>query len=261
VSALVKGFASLGPAWRRVITAVGPLTAIIGTLLALGLIHPCGGDALAQGATRTGDAGTAHVDLAFTGAGRSFTGQGDFDYRAHRGAMHYDFSGTPGAEALDDVAVIFWGSHAYLGLGGGKGTNWVRFDVATAQKLLADTAAAQGAKPPPDVAALGDLQLNDPSQVLSYLTKAHGAKKIGTGTEFGVATTIYRAPVDTKGGHLVITASVGDDQYIHRLQIAGPDFTMDLRLSRFGNAVAVQPPPAAKVSELSDVLARAPLGG
>jgi hypothetical protein len=257
MTALRKGFASLGPVGRRVIAAVGPITAIIGTLLALGLIHPFGGDALAQGATRTGDAGTAHVDLAFKGAGRSFTGQGDFDYRAHRGVMQYDFSSTPGAESLDDVAVVFLGSHAYLGLG----RRWVRFDIATAQKLLADAAAVNGGEAPPDVAALGDLQLNDPSQVLGYLTDAHGAKKIGEATEFGVHTTIYRAPVGTKNGRLVVTASVGDDEYIHRLQIAGPDFTMDMRLSRFGSPVTVKPPPAGQVSELGDLLARAPLGG
>jgi hypothetical protein len=259
MSALTARFAHLKPAYRGALALVGPMCAIIGSLLALGLIHPFGGDALAAGATQTSDAGTAHVDLTFTGNGREFDGHGDFDYRSHHGQMRYDFSATPGAEALDDVPVVFWGRHAYIGLGGG----WVRFDVATAQKLLADHAAvAGGAVPAPDVAALGDLQLNDPSQILSYLTDAHGAKKIGEATEFGVATTMYQAPIDTAAGRVVVTAWVGDDDFIHRLKITGSDgagkpFTMDLRLSHFGAGIDVKPPPADKVSELSDVLARA----
>jgi hypothetical protein len=257
MSALRTGFAQLRLPWRGVVAAVAPITAIVGMLLALGLIHPFGGDALAQSATRTGDAGTSHVDLTFKSGDRVFSAQGDFDYRAHRGSMNYDFSGTPGMQSLDDIGVVFWGDHAYMRFG----DKWVRFDPATAQKLLADSAAAQGRPAPPDdVKALGDLQLNDPSQVLTYLTKTHGAKKIGEATEFGVHTTIYRAPIDTDSGRLVVTASVGDDGYIHRLQVAGPNFTLDQRLSRFGNPVAVQRPPERKVSELSDLLAQGAAG-
>jgi hypothetical protein len=71
--------------------------------------------------------------------------------------------------------------------------------------------------------------------------------------------------VGTASGRLVVTAWVGDDEFIHRLKITGKSgdtpFTMDLRLSHFGAGVDVKPPPDGQVSELSDVLARASLGG
>lgn len=258
MSALRTGFAQLRLPWRKAVAAIAPLTAIIGTLLALGLIHPFGGDALAAGASRTSDAGTAHMNLSYNGRGQTFDAAGDFDFRAHRGLLRYDYSATPGAEAYDDVPIVFWGRHAYERLG----RTWVRFDPDTAQKMLSDAAAAQG-KPAPSgaVAALGELGLNDPSQVLSQLKQAHGAKKVGEGQEFGVATTGYRATIPVGKEEVVVTAWVGDDKYIHRLDVAGRDYTMTTRLSRFGNPVTIERPPADQVRELSDLLARAAGGG
>jgi hypothetical protein len=251
MSALRTGLAQLRVPWRGAVATIAPLTAIIGTLLALGLIHPFGGDALAAGASHTSDAGTAHVNLSYNGKGQTFTSQGDFDYRAHRGLMHYDFSNTPGAENLDDVPIVFWGSHAYERIG----QAWVRFDPRTADKLLADAAAALG-KPAPtgSVAALGQLQLNDPSQVLKYLETSHDAKKVGEGQEFGTQTTEYRATIPVGKEQVVVTAWVGDDKYIHRLDASGQDWTMTTRLSRFGEPVKVDRPPADQVKELSDLL-------
>lgn len=253
MSALRTGFAQLRLPWRGLVAAIAPLTAIIGTLLALGLIHPFGGDALAAGVAQTSDAGTAHVNLTYNGKGQTFDAVGDFDFRAHRGLMRYDYSATPGAEQFDDVPIVFWGGHAYERLG----RTWVRFDPATAQKLLADAAAAQGkAAPTGAVAALGQLELNDPSQVLNQLKKSHHAKKIGEGREFGTATTGYRATIPVGNDQVVVTAWVGDDDFIHRLDVVGPDYTMTSRLSRFGKAVEVERPPAAQVKELSDLLAQ-----
>jgi hypothetical protein len=256
-------FAALGPAYKALIGLVAPVATIITTLLALGVIDKSGSDALAAGAGKTSEAGTAHVDLEFTGgaqgaAKRAFEAHGAYDYRARRGQLRYDFSATPGAEQLTDIAVVFAGRQAYVQRAKG---DWVHVDLGTARETLTEAAAANpGIRSQGDVAALGDLDLNDPSQVLSYLRKHSGAKQIGEENVFGTATKVYRGTVDADGGPVAVTAWVGDDDLIRRLTVEGEPgdapFALTMELSRFGEPVRVRVPARGDVTELADLLAR-----
>jgi hypothetical protein len=256
-------FAALGPAYKALIALVAPVATIITTLLALGVIDKSDGDALAAGAGKTSEAGTAYVDLQFTGGAegdvqRAFEAHGQYDYRARRGQLVYDFSATPGAEQLTDVPVIYAGRHAYVQVGNGR---WVHVNLATARDEVSDAAAADPSRAAQaDIDALGDLDFNDPSQVLSYLREHSGAKQIGEENVFGTATKMYRGTVRADGGPLVITAWVGDDDLIRRLTVererGKAPFALTMELSRFGEPVRARVPARSDVTELADWLAR-----
>jgi hypothetical protein len=138
---------------------------------------------------------------------------------------------------------------------------WVHVNLATARDEVSDAAAADPSRAAQaDIDALGDLDFNDPSQVLSYLREHSGAKQIGEENVFGTATKMYRGTVRADGGPLVITAWVGDDDLIRRLTVererGKAPFALTMELSRFGEPVRARVPARSDVTELADWLAR-----
>ena len=94
---------------------VGPITAILSTLLALGLITPFRGqDAIAKSVEKTKDASTSAVVIAVRvgrpasgGEPISYTGEGTFDHETGFGRLFLDFSATRGLEGASNVETIF----------------------------------------------------------------------------------------------------------------------------------------------------------
>jgi hypothetical protein len=251
VSATFKG---LSPAYKAVVALVAPIATIIGTLLALNVITPFGDDALAAGIDRTTGAGSAAIDVVFESGDLRFEAAGDFDYRARRGLLHYDYSGNPGSESLTDVEVVYSRGHAYMKLGEGR-RPWIHADLATAEEDLEEYTGGESA-----VGGLGSLaafDFTDPSQALAQLRRATEVEEVGSETIFGVPTSGYRGTVKARergGEPVTVTAWIGDDDLIRRLELAGGDLEVTMDFSEFGKPVEVAVPAADQVRELSDVL-------
>jgi hypothetical protein len=277
-SHLFDAFVRFRPAFRRlplvakvVVGFIGPVGTILGTLLALNVIHPFGDDALAS-AIKHIDASTAAIVLKFTprdpaGKQTAFDATGEFDYSAGRGRLHYEFADAIGAGGRHDVEARFHGRQVYLELGSSKAKRpWVHADLAVAHQQLATFAAMAGRDAPlPDLTSLTELNFNDPSQVLRELKRADSFAALGHVRVLGFDTTRYRAvikPSTRQGQRLTVNAFIDDDNLIRRLTVATEDrpapfeLTMDFR--RFGTAVKAATPPADKVQELADLLRRLP---
>ena len=254
----IAGFKRLSPAYKAIVALVAPIGTIIGMLLALNVISPFGQDAFAAGVDRTSEAGTAAITVRYASAGVAFTASGAFDYRARRGALRYDFSGSQGAGELRDVEVRFAGRDVYLKLS--EDGDWVHADLDTAGEQVADYAEAAGVdSPPAGLASIEELDVNDPSQVLAQLRRASTVEELGEETIFGVATKKYRANIDGDQP-FVATAWIDGSNLIRRLELVAEDgptpFTMAMEFAEFGEPVDVRPPPAEDVQELEDLLDR-----
>ena len=261
MSRTVATFKRLSPAYKTIVALVAPLGTIIGTLLALNVISPFGEDALAAGVDRTAEAATAAINVRYestpqSGPAVAFTAAGEFDYRAGRGRLRYDFSEA----GLQGVEVRFADRDVYLKLAGAGA--WVHADLDTAREEIADAANAAGLDDPPaQLASIQDLGLNDPSQVLTQLRRASAVEEVGEETIFGVATTRYRATIEPreKGEQrLDVTAWIDGSSLIRRLELIGRDgpspFTMRMEFTEFGKPVDVQPPAPENVQELGELL-------
>jgi hypothetical protein len=137
---------------------------------------------------------------------------------------------------------------------------WVHADLQTAEDDLAEFAEATGGEPPAGgLAALSSLDITDPSQVLARLRRASEVEEVGSETIFSVPTTGYRGVIRPEGGGatpLTVTAWIGADDLIRRLDIAGDDVEATMDFSDFGKEVDVAVPAAGQVQELGDVLFR-----
>ncbi len=253
---LLASFKRLHPAYKTVISLVAPIGTVIATLLALNVIQPFGADALAASADRTAEAATAAVNLRYeTDDGVAFRADGDFDYRADRGSLRYDFSGTEGAGDLRGIEAVFAGREVYLRLAGGQ--KWIHADLDAAGEQLADFAEADGDEPPAALAPIQDLGLNDPSQVLASLRRASEVSEQGEETIFGVATTRYGATIEPQQEgeqRLAVTAWIDGSGLIRRLALEGEAFTMTMEFTEFGKPVDVETPAPGDVRELQEVL-------
>jgi hypothetical protein len=258
VSRAVATFKRLSPAYKAVVALVAPIGTIIATLLALNVIQPFGEDAFAAGVDRTAEATTSAVNIRYRATPENapaveFAAAGEFDYRAGRGRLVYDFGG---ASAPGDVEVLFAGRDVYLGLG--DGGDWVHANLDTAAEEVANYAELAGLDaPPPELASIEGLDFNDPSQVLAQLRGASAVEEVGEETIFGVATKGYRA--DVEGDQpIVATAWIDGSGLIRRLELASEKgaapFTMTMELTEFGKPVDVEEPAPDKVRELADVL-------
>lgn len=267
---VIGWFARLPPVARGISAVVGTVATAVTTLLALGVISPAhSGEALANSVDKTLDAGTSNLAIRVaSGRGAkatSFTAAGAFDYRAGRGRLRYDFSGTPGMEAATAVEAVFDNHVAYLhlpaGLGASRRRPWVRADLAVTDKLLRNAAQA-GALPEaaPDFGALTNVDLADPSRTLDELRHAGAVKKLGSARLYGIDTTRYRGtirPRRSERAAVIATVWIGPDQLVRRLVLsdaAGHGTVQTIDFSDFGTRVDVEPPSPETVVDLSDVL-------
>jgi hypothetical protein len=257
-SRLASAFAQLSPAYKAVVALVGPICAIIGTLLALGVIGPVGdNDALAQSVQRTSEATTAAVAVTFKARDRAFDATGDFDYRSGWGRFRYDFGDGSGP-----IEARLHAGDVYINLPELGSQPWIHANLATAHDELADWAKAAGKpSPPADLASLGDLDFSDPSQLLERLRRASDVKHLGADRVYGIATERYRAvvaPRQRDDVRLVVTAWIDGDQLIRQLALAAPDgpapFTVTMNFVKFGEPLDIRAPQSSRVRELGDVL-------
>jgi hypothetical protein len=261
-------FRRLHPVGKVLVGFIGPVATIIGTLLALNVIHPFGEDALAS-AIKHIDASTAAIVVKFTPRAAAekqtaFSATGEFDYSAGRGRLHYEFADAIAADGRRDVEARFRGRQVYLELGSSKAERpWVHADLGVAQKQLADFAALAGRDAPlPDLSSLTELNFNDPSQVLRELKGAASFAEVGRVRVLGFDTSRYRAEIKprTGGQRLTVNAFIDGDDLIRRLTITTNDrpapfeLTMDFR--KFGTVVKAPTPPPDKVQELDALLRR-----
>ena len=265
---------------------VGFVSTVIGTLLALGIIHPLGGteNALAAAAGSTADAGSAEVTLnmEMSSAGQTMkvTGEGELDFRTGRGRMTYHY--PPETAVLlgsADVETVFDGLVAYMHLPGvAPERPWVRLDL----EALAD---AEGVA----MAELSELGAGDPSQMLEYLRAAGEVEKVGEEPLFGVHTTHYRTTVDldrmleqasaqeraslrasveqierlSGTSSMPVEVWVDENDLVRRLSFeqsisaaaGGPGLmTMTMDLFEFGTDVDVEVPPPSQVTDFTELV-------
>jgi len=176
---------------------------------------------------------TASVDAA--GQAVALSGHGAFDTKGRRGSMTLGVDAGPISTTVDEVLS---GTDVYLkspllvaGLPAGK--TWVKIDLRKVHLSGVD---------------LQSLLAQDPSAQLKMLEALKSAKKVGTEQVGGVSTTHYAVETTQK------TLSdydvwVGDDGYIHRVQVGetSPKLAVTVDLSKFGQAVTAKVPPASEV--------------
>jgi hypothetical protein len=236
-------------------------------------------DPVAQAATKTRNAGT--VELAMTGkvsaAGQEIPldGEGAFDLKGKRGHITMTTS-VPGQgdieiEEIIDGLVLYMRSDALSkGLPGGK--KWLKIDLQQA-----------GKKTGIDLAQLQQLSggSSDPTQFLTYLSKAGDVKKVGTEDVNGTSTTHYHATIDL--GKLAGSAGsaadsvrqleklsgleklptdiwIDGDQRVRRQTVAisvqqpvATKFNLTIDYKRFGVPVDTKAPPADETADFADI--------
>jgi len=256
----------LSPAAKGALALVAPVATILTTLLALGVITPFGTeDALASGARNTQDAATSRLSLTYSsrsegGTPTEFSAAGVFDYRQNRGALTYDFSGTPAYDALTGVEMRFLDRLVFMHfpaevLDGPR--RWIRVDLDKAEETLAVADEAAGGSGS-DLGFLSELELNDPSAILAVLERGRDVKELGEEELFNVPVRVYRATVDAGGRELTATAWIDDDELIRRLRLTsdeGPEpFELVMDLSDFGTEAGAEAPPSEQVIDLETLV-------
>lgn len=268
-----RAWARLGKVGKTLVGLVGPVVAIIGTLLALGIIHPFGkeGNALAAAAGNVTDAGTADgsltVEVLSNGkVVRQAAGSGSFDFR--KGEFRESFDSHAGA-VTGHADLIFTPPVMFQ-----------RVAPATLQPLPGDRRwlaidlnALHVVKAPSEFGILGFGE-NDPSQFLAYLRSSGSVKKIGVETDFGVPTTHYTAVIDPtkvlavnpgKGARSAAgVARPHEDAWIdgsglvRRIKLdfwlGSLEFVETLDFSNFGTAVRLVAPSEGETADLAALL-------
>jgi hypothetical protein len=262
---------------RRLLVLV-PLAAV--ALVAVAAFTSRGGfegDAVAAAATKTGEAGSSRVAIQLTGnvLGRdvSLRGQGAFDYEAARGSFRLDASSLLSGAAVEVRAVD---STLYVRVPAG-----LSFFLPSVKPWLAlqgDTSL--------DAFGLGELQQN-PGELLTLLrASSTRVTKTGAAVVRGTETTRYTAQLDlakaleANAGSLGLTATereqlrraadelrrqakqtsvpvgvfVDDDGFVRRLTVASDGERVTVDFWDFGANVDVQAPPAADVTDASQLL-------
>ncbi|HEY2074344.1 MAG TPA: hypothetical protein VGG88_12275 [Gaiellaceae bacterium] len=196
-------------------------------------------DAVKTAAQKTYAAGTESLSLTANvqAAGEAVTvgGNGAFATKGARGSMSLHVDAGPIATAVDEVLV---GTSVYLkspllaaGLPAGK--TWLKLDLTKVHVSGLD---------------LQSLLAQNPGQELKTLQSLKSAKKVGTGQVGGVSATHYTVQT-TAATFPSYDVWVGDDGYIHRVQVAqaNPKVSVTLDLSKFGEKVTATAPPASQV--------------
>lgn len=220
----------------------------------------------------------------------TLSGQGAFDYEARQGQLTYDFGdlfaalGQPLPGTDEPVEIVLDGDVMYMKFGlfsnlvpGVK--PWIRLD-------LASLASQEGL----DLSQFQSLNQGDPSQILEYLRAAGGVEEVGAEEVRGVETTHYKgvidldrvvelAPADVRDQlrqsidqlerqagltELPVEVWVDGDGLPARIQYSfagsvlgdgGEDYTtiFTMELYDWGTEVAVEPPPAGEVTDISEL--------
>jgi hypothetical protein len=260
---------------------VGTVATIVGTLLALGVLHPLGGDgvvSVAEAATKTIDKGTSRVVLSMTGPlpsgsqGVLFKGDGKLDYRLNRGEVTYDYSGlaqsSPGSVPTT-LSAILDDNLLYVRLPREvNGKQWVVIDLIESYKQQVGV----------DVGPLLAYNSN-PADALKNLESAGDLEKIGKERLLdGSEATHYRgtidlhkiaenAPADQREGleravnamiaqgapsQIPVEVWVGDDDLVRRMEmdvsVGSSKMAMRIELFDFGVTVNATPPPSELVA-------------
>ncbi|HEY2543423.1 MAG TPA: hypothetical protein VGH92_10275 [Gaiellaceae bacterium] len=196
-------------------------------------------DAVKSAAQKTYGSGTESLSITANvdAGGQTVTlgGTGAFATKGTRGTMALHVNAGPIATTVDEVLA---GKSVYLkspllaaGLPAGK--TWLKLDLAKVH--------VSGIN-------LQSLLAQNPNDELKTLQSISSATKVGTGQVNGVSATRYRVETATKT-FPSYDVWVGDDGYIHRVQVAqaNPKVSVTLDLSKFGESVTATPPPASQV--------------
>jgi hypothetical protein len=236
-------------------------------------------DPVAQAASKTASAGT--VEVAMTGkvsaAGQEIplNGEGAFDLKGKRGHLTMTTS-VPGQgdveiEEIIDRLVLYIRSDALSkGLPGGK--KWLKIDLKEA-----------GKKTGVDLAQLQQLSGggSDPTQFLTYLSKAGDVRKVGSEDVNGTPTTRYHATIefeklaDSAGDaaasvrqleklsglkELPTDIWIDGDQRVRRQTVSiavqqpvATKFDLTIDYKRFGVPVDTKAPPADETADFGDI--------
>jgi hypothetical protein len=257
-------------AFKAGVGLVGPITAIVSMLLALGLISPFGGeDAIAKSLDKTLDASSSEVVIgvrigAPAGGGEaiSYTGEGTFDHESGSGHLFLDFSRTPGLEAASNVETIMRGGIVYFRGPGGAGDSaggrtWLRVDLAEVAERLArlEEAGEEGADSV-NLSAFSAVDFPDPSAALDFLKRSSDLTETGERTVLGKHTRLFTGTLEQKSGRLRLSVWIDDDDLVRRVRIAGGPEQLDLTIGfkRFGVPVDARPPQGRNVRDALDVL-------
>jgi hypothetical protein len=275
--------------------AVGALLLV---LAAVPVLAGCGSDDLraegvAKAAEATASKGGAKVALrqTVTAPGRgtiSTRGAGVVDAQARKGHMTLTTSGGPGLPAngrdatqefIFDGFTIYVRSPQLASLLPGR-AEWLKIDAAK----LSEAAGL-------DLAVLAQ-SAQDPSQSMQVLEAVSGdVRKLGGEQVRGVDTTHYRATVDLRKYPSVVPEAsraaaeatvdktiqltgtrmipvevwIDGDNLVRRLEqklaAQGMPITQRIELYDFGTNVDVEPPPARKVKDLTDIASLAGSSG
>ena len=257
-----SALAALPPALKVILGAIGPLTALVGTLLALNIISPFQNeDALASSVTKL-EASTSALNITFTSPDREveYSANGVYDFASGHGVLTFELPGTSSGVAPSTVEVRFLRHVTFVAWSSDTG-RWIKIDPRTAPEVLErvrnDDATAKRFR------ALLGLTVNDPSEVLGAL---HGAdvEELGDDTELGIPTTRYRAELpaaDTTGSAPIVFIEIGrTDGLVRKLAVKSEGSTsagtLVLQFPKFGVDVDVKEPPARSVIELEELLER-----
>jgi hypothetical protein len=256
----------LAPASRakQLAGIVGFLSTVIGTLLALGVIHPMGGteDALAAAATNTSDAGSAKLTVAVqapvNGVPLSLRGDGAYDFRTGRGRLTLH---------LPPEYAVWLGRSSFKSIVDGD-TTYMYDPERRAWEILEDTA------PQSTLDVFTELVPDDPTQILEFLEPGGEVETVGEEPLFGTETTHYRATVSVgqlvdnapanvqqavrasgmvhEGDTLPVDVWVDDAGMMRRIDLKGQlgdvdNVALRLDLYDFGTDVDVKVPPPSRV--------------
>jgi hypothetical protein len=272
--------------FKEISGIIGTAGTVIGTLLALGIVHPfggAGGTSVAQAAVNTIDKGTSRFVLTARGTlpsggeGVLFKGTGELDYRLNRGRVTYDYSelaaGSNG-QVPTTLRAILDDKLLYVQLPNAvRGKSWLRLDVAQTYRQQLGV----------DLAPLFAYN-SSPTQALKNLEASGKVDRIGEETLLdGTATTQYRGIIDLrkvadgapedqraalrravetlirKGAPAQIPVDVwiADDGLVRkldmRIDVGTEHMSMRIELYDFGIPVEATPPPADEVTSLDEL--------
>jgi hypothetical protein len=222
------------------------------------------------------EAGSSRVYVEADVGGRSFTGEGSYDYGDHVGEMQLDLGGLGDATGLGELELVFadYVVYYHLPLGVLPGEKeWIKIDV----EALGDSAAV-------DLQQLAQGNQSDPAQYLRWLgAVGEDVEELGTETVRGVETTHYRATVDldrvvdeaepeVRGatklwidllkrqlelGEVPIDVWVDEDGLVRRIEqeyeLDGTRTQITMELDDFGIEVDAEAPPADQVIDLGEL--------
>ena len=270
------------------------MRAVLTLVLVLAAATPlsgCGADdispeAIADAAKATVATGGSriHLDGEISGPEGDFTmtGDGVMDAAGRRARIEYAFSGVPGLEG--EMQQVMDGYVMYMRMPAFEaelpdGKSWIRMDLREATKEMGL-----------DIAQFGGAGGSDATRTLDHLRATGDVEKEGEEEVRGVKTTHYRAVVDLRKYPELVPASereeaergienliemtgeeeiptdvwIDDDNLIRRMRqqmemrIPGAgsiEMDMSFELFDFGRRVAIEPPPADDVQDVTDLAA------